>query len=116
MPKGESVLLLNACVAAGERNPLATPVAIGSGVFCNSGAAALTPSPTSPRRYQPPNAVTAAGGGGRGGGGGKSAALAHPQVAASAPAMARRVSLAMATIPWFGVGRPRPRQQTREDL
>src|SRR5271156_5513344 len=109
MLNGESVLLLKACVAEEERNPLATPVAIGSGVFCSSGVAALTPSPTSPRRYQPPNSATAAGGGGRGGAGGKSAALAHPQVAAAALAMARRVSLAMTTIPLFGLGRPRPR-------
>src|SRR5208282_18453 len=109
MPNGESVVLLKACVAAGDRNPLATPVAIGSGAFCSSGVVALTPSPTSPRRYQPLNSMTAGGGEGRGGAGGRSAAFAHPQVAATTPATARGLSMAMTTIPSFAAGRPSPR-------
>src|SRR5271167_3575891 len=109
MPNGDSVALLNVrVVAAPEMNPPATPAAIGSGALCRSGAVELTPTPTSPRRYQPPNGASAGDSGGRDGAGGRSSALAHPHEAAAIAAMARAFSLAMTAIPAFGAG-PRRR-------
>jgi hypothetical protein len=116
MPNGESVVLLKTWVAEVDRNPLATPVAIGSGVFCSSGVVALAPSPTSPRRYQPMNSTIWGGASGSCGAGGGSAAFAHPQLAAAAPAMATSPSLAVTTIPSFGLEATRAaRQQTGEN-
>ncbi len=107
MPKGESDGLKTACVAIGP--------ASGPGVISSFGAAALTPPPTSPRKYQPLNSSSAADAGGRDGAGGKSAALAHPQEAAAIAAQARGPSLAMTTVP--SVRRQAtPPPETREKL
>src|SRR5271157_1862149 len=116
MPKVDSVVLLNDWIAAGDRKPLATPVAIGSGSFLSSGVEVLTPSPTSPRRYQPLNSSAA--GGGRPGAGGKSGAPAgRADAPVKQPATARALNSAMTTIPSFGAKQRRSRiLSVREDL
>src|SRR5271168_211119 len=108
MPNGDSVVSLNAWVAP-EMNPPAAPAAIGSDDGLSSGAVELTPTPTSPRRYQPPNWLSAGDSGGRDGAGGKSAALANPHVTAATTTRVSGPSWAMTTVPSFGAGKPRLR-------
>src|ERR1700756_3672758 len=76
---------------------------MGSGLFSRLTDVALTPTPTSPRRYQPPNYSPTGAGEGRRGAGGRSIAPASPPDARATPAaMTEALSLAMTIIPSFG--------------
>src|SRR5271155_2071709 len=99
MPDVDSVVSLNVWGAAPIVNPPAAGATIGSGAPLSSGAVILTPAPTSPRRYQPPNSAGPDVASGRDGIGGRSAARAHPERTAAAPVRASRLSLALTTYP-----------------
>src|SRR5271166_6842756 len=110
MPDVDSVVSFDVWGAAPTMNP---PATIGSGAPLSSGAVILTPAPTSPRKYQPPNSAGPDVASGRDGIGGRSAARAHPERTAAAPVRASRLSLAMTTVTSLNAGRPGPRTQKR---
>src|SRR5208337_151954 len=101
MPKGGGVASWETQEAAGDKRPLETPAATGSGALARLGSATATPSPMSPRRYQPLNSSSEVAGTGKVGAGGKSTASA---ILPLATATARACNLAITA---FGPGRAR---------